>query len=73
MYQTTGLAREQLADLCELIRMEIGPMKQISRAATTATPLIGQVLAKFVPTADELGDQEQYIVDGTLPAPSLTS
>jgi len=38
----------------------------ISRAVTGVTPLIGRVLKKFVPTADELDDQTQYIVDGTL-------
>ncbi|MGI8311757.1 transposase family protein [Saccharopolyspora hattusasensis] len=38
----------------------------ISRAVTTVTPLINQVLARFVPTADELDDRQQYIVDGTL-------
>ena len=38
----------------------------ISRAVTGMTPLIGHVLKKFVPTADELDDQTQYIVDGTL-------
>jgi hypothetical protein len=38
----------------------------ISRAITALAPLIGQALQKYVPTADELGDHEQYIVDGTL-------
>lgn len=38
----------------------------ISRAVTGMTPLIERVLKKFVPTADELDDQTQYIVDGTL-------
>jgi hypothetical protein len=38
----------------------------ISRAVTGVTPLIERVLKKFVPTADELDDQRQYIVDGTL-------
>jgi hypothetical protein len=38
----------------------------ISRAVTGVTPLIERVLKKFVPTADELDDQTQYIVDGTL-------
>ncbi|PFG48432.1 DDE superfamily endonuclease [Amycolatopsis sulphurea] len=38
----------------------------ISRAITGMTPLIERVLRKFVPTADELDDQTQYIVDGTL-------
>jgi hypothetical protein len=30
------------------------------------TPLIGKVLHKYVPTADELDGRTQYIVDGTL-------
>src|SRR5882757_9767969 len=38
----------------------------ISRAVTRVTPLISRVLKKFVPTADELDDRTQYIVDGTL-------
>jgi hypothetical protein len=38
----------------------------ISRAVTTVTPLLGTVLGPYVPTADELDDQTQYIVDGTL-------
>jgi hypothetical protein len=38
----------------------------ISRAITSVTPVMERVLKKFVPTADELDDHEQYIVDGTL-------
>jgi alkylated DNA repair dioxygenase AlkB len=38
----------------------------ISRAVTIVTPVIERVLRKFVPTADELDDLTQYIVDGTL-------
>ena len=38
----------------------------ISRAISGVTPLLGKVLRKYVPTADELDDQTQYIVDGTL-------
>jgi hypothetical protein len=38
----------------------------ISRAITDMTPLIGEVLHKYVPTADELDGRRQYIVDGTL-------
>ena len=30
------------------------------------TPLINAVLRPFVPTADELDDGQQYVVDGTL-------
>ena len=38
----------------------------ISRAVTAVTPLLGAVLEPYVPTADELDDQTQYVVDGTL-------
>jgi hypothetical protein len=38
----------------------------ISRAVTTVTPLLGSMLEPYVPTADELDSQTQYIVDGTL-------
>ncbi len=38
----------------------------ISRAITTMTPLLGQVLVEYVPTADDLDTESQYIVDGTL-------
>jgi hypothetical protein len=38
----------------------------ISRAITGVTPLLGEVLKEYVPTADELDGRAQYIVDGTL-------
>jgi DDE superfamily endonuclease/Helix-turn-helix of DDE superfamily endonuclease len=38
----------------------------ISRAVTGLTPLLGEVLAGYVPTADELDGNTQYVVDGTL-------
>ena len=38
----------------------------ISRAVTAITPLIPEVLAEYVPTADDLDDDTQHIVDGTL-------
>jgi hypothetical protein len=38
----------------------------ISRAIATMTPLLGNVLGRYVPTADELDERTQYIVDGTL-------
>src|SRR3984893_689210 len=38
----------------------------ISRAVTAVTPLLGIALEPYVPTADEVDDQTQYIVDGTL-------
>jgi DDE superfamily endonuclease/Helix-turn-helix of DDE superfamily endonuclease len=38
----------------------------ISRAITGLTPLLGRLLAEYVPTAEDLDPQTQYIVDGTL-------
>ena len=38
----------------------------ISRAITATTGLIGRALRSYVPTADELDDRTQYVVDGTL-------
>ena len=38
----------------------------ISRAITAMTPLLEEALRPFVPTADELDDTTQYLVDGTL-------
>ncbi|GEL21044.1 hypothetical protein PA7_48810 [Pseudonocardia asaccharolytica DSM 44247 = NBRC 16224] len=38
----------------------------ISRAITAITPLLGSMLRRYVPTADELDDETVYIVDGTL-------
>lgn len=38
----------------------------ISRAITGITPWLKTVLAEFVPTAEELDPQEQYVVDGSL-------
>ena len=38
----------------------------ISRAIAAITPLTEKVLRRFVPTAEELDPQRQYVVDGTL-------
>jgi DDE superfamily endonuclease/Helix-turn-helix of DDE superfamily endonuclease len=38
----------------------------ISRAITAMTGLVERVLRRYVPTADELDDRKQYVVDGTL-------
>ena len=38
----------------------------ISRAVSALTGLVGRVLRRYVPTADELDDRTQYVVDGTL-------
>jgi hypothetical protein len=104
MYHTTGLAREDIVDLCGMIHSEttdemrtwppiLGLFKSvvvtltymrrnrveaelaedhavsqstISRAITRVTPLVEAALRKYVPTADELDDRTQYVVDGTL-------
>ena len=38
----------------------------ISRAITALTGLVERALRRYVPTADELDDRKQYVVDGTL-------
>lgn len=38
----------------------------ISRAVTALTPVLGHVLADYVPVADDLDPRTQYIVDGAL-------
>ena len=38
----------------------------ISRAITAMTDLVERALRRYVPTADELDDRKQYVVDGTL-------
>jgi len=38
----------------------------ISRAISVMTQVLGKVLSGYVPTADELDQDSQYIVDGTL-------
>ena len=46
----------------------------VSRAITSITPLLARALARYVPTAEELRPDRQYIVDGTLlPCWSWTS
>ncbi len=50
----------------ELAEMYGVSQSTISRAITGITPLLEKVLRKYVPTADELNEKIQYIVDGTL-------
>ncbi|MCA1676395.1 MAG: transposase [Actinobacteria bacterium] len=38
----------------------------VSRAISAVTPLLGEVLSAYVPTAEDLDAETQYIVDGTL-------
>jgi Helix-turn-helix of DDE superfamily endonuclease len=42
----------------------------ISRAITGLTPLIGKALEGYIPTAEDLDRDTQYIVDGTLCFPA---
>ena len=51
---------------CELAETYGVSQSTISRAITVLTPLLGKVLQKYVPTADELDPRTQYVVDGTL-------
>jgi DDE superfamily endonuclease/Helix-turn-helix of DDE superfamily endonuclease len=70
-----GLYRAVVATLTYLrrnrVQAEIGEwlgvsQPTISRAITALTPIIGQVLADYVTTAEDLDGRTQYIVDGTL-------
>jgi hypothetical protein len=38
----------------------------ISRAISSITPLLVQALLEYIPSADQLSDGSQYIIDGTL-------
>ena len=38
----------------------------ISRAITSLTPVLGRMLADYIPVAEDLDTRTQYIVDGTL-------
>lgn len=38
----------------------------ISRAVTALTPVLGRMLADYVPVAEDLDSKNQYIIDGTL-------
>jgi hypothetical protein len=51
------------AELAETFRVS---QSTVSRAITTITPLIAKACASEVPTAEDLDERTQYIVDGTL-------
>lgn len=51
---------------CELAETYGVSQPTISRAISVMTPLLGKALARYIPTADELRPDRQYIVDGTL-------
>jgi hypothetical protein len=59
-YMRRNRVQQELAETYEVSQ------PTISRAITNLTPLLEKVLRKYVPTADELDDRTQYIVDGTL-------
>ena len=104
-YHTTGFTRDQIVDLCGLVRVasageavdrwppilglfksvvvtltylrrnrvqaEIGEsfsvsQSTVSRAVAALTPILGRVLAEYVPAAEDLDPDTQYIVDGSL-------
>jgi hypothetical protein len=44
----------------------------ISRAISAITPLVPEVTREFVPTADDLDPDAQYILDGRVAGGSLT-
>jgi hypothetical protein len=105
LYHTTGFTRDEIVELCVLVRAaaadspgnvwppvlglfksvavtltylrrnrtqaEIGEpfgvsQSTVSRAVTGLTPVLGHVLAEYVPVAEDLDARTQYIVDGTL-------
>lgn len=105
MYHTTGLTKQEIADLCVAVydvaatEDEIGwppslglhssvivtlaylrknrsqaelaetfgvSQPTVSRAISTITPLMAKACAPAVPTADDLDERTQYVVDGTL-------
>ena len=59
-YLRRNRVQQELADTYEVSQ------PTISRGITALTPVLGEVLAEYVPTADELGQNTQYFVDGTL-------
>ena len=70
-----GLFRSVIVALtymrCNRTQAEIGEsfgvsQSTISRAISAVTPLLAAILSEYVPTADELDEEAQFIVDGTL-------
>ena len=51
---------------CELAETYGVSQPTISRAISVVTPLLARAMARFVPVAEELVPERQYIVDGTL-------
>jgi hypothetical protein len=59
-YLRRNRVQQELAETYDVSQSTIG------RAVTAITPELGEMLAGHVPTADELDDRTQFIVDGTL-------
>jgi DDE superfamily endonuclease len=59
-YLRRNRVQQELAETYEVSQ------STISRAIAAITPALGVVLAEHVPTADELDERTQFIVDGTL-------
>lgn len=61
----------RLAELAETFGVS---QPTVSRAISAMTPLLGNALADYVPTAEDLDENSPYIVDGSLlPCWSLAS
>jgi len=60
----TYLRRNRVQD--ELAEAYMTSQPTVSRAISAVTPLIKNVLAPYVPTAEDLDQRCQYLVDGTL-------
>ncbi len=65
MYDTTGLSRDEIVELCALIH-SAGTGPEDKKWPPSVTRLIRKVLAPYVPTAEDLDERCQYLVDGTL-------
>lgn len=59
-YMRRNRVQHELAEAYEVSQ------STISRAITVVTPLLGAALVRFVPTAEEVDQKTQYIIDGTL-------
>lgn len=59
-YMRTNLTQAQIGEFYGVSQLTI------SRAVNVITPLITAATEEFVPTADDLDPESQYIIDGTL-------
>lgn len=59
-YMRTNLTQAQIGEFYGVSQ------PTISRAVSVVTPLISRATSEFVPTADDLDPESQYIIDGTL-------